>query len=176
MVIFWIVIIFLGIIFLQIYNGIQSKKQAVKEGEADIEVQLERRASLIPNLIATVQGYSTHEKTLLEEITAIRAQATSLKASNLQQRSQIENLLGQKVSTLFANVENYPDLKANEEYLQLQNELTKTEDEIASARRIYNENVAEYNTKIAQFPASLIATLLHYQSAVFFSADSKLEF
>jgi len=173
MIISWVIIIILGILFLFIYNSIQSPKQAVKEGEADIEVQLERRSSLIPNLVATVQGYATHEKTLLEEITELRGQAYNLKAANLQQRSQVENALGEKMVTLFANMENYPDLKANQQYLQLQDELTKTEDEIASARRIYNENVSIYNTKVSTFPTLLVAAILRYKPAVFFSAETK---
>jgi LemA protein len=156
-----------------IFNRLVSLKMRVKEAWSDIEVQLKRRHDLIPNLVETVKGYATHEKEVFEKVTQARNQA--LGAQNLEERSKAENFLSQTLKSLFAVVENYPELKAATNFLELQRELRDTEDKIQAARRFYNTNVMELNTAIETFPSNLIANLFNFKKEQFFELENPSE-
>lgn len=161
-------LVLLVISYFVIYNSLTRSRQDVKESWADIDVQLTRRHDLIPNLINTVKAYATHEQTIFEQITEIRSQAMNSNADDIAQKSTLENELEKNIHKLLAIGENYPELKASDNFKKLQTELTQTEDEIASARRIYNDNVANYNTKVSIFPNNIIAKLSHFEQVSFF--------
>lgn len=168
----WIVVgvaVFLvaGVIF--IYNSLVRSRVRVDEAWSDIDVQLKRRYDLIPNLIETVKGYAKHEKDLLEKVTKARTQAMG--AKTLEEKGKSENMLSDTLKSLFAVAENYPQLKANENFLELQRELTDTEDKIQAARRFYNGNVRDLNTKIQVFPTNIIAGMLGFKEREFFEAE-----
>jgi LemA protein len=148
------------------YNGFISRRNNVKEAWADIDVQLKRRYDLIPNLVETVKGYATHEKTVLEDVTAARTAA--MNATGTVGKAQAENALAGTLKSLFAVAENYPNLKANENFLQLQRDLTDTEDKIQAARRFYNTNVRDFNTAIQSFPGNIIAGTFGFTAADLF--------
>lgn len=151
-----------------LYNGLITLKNRVDEAWSDIDVQLKRRYDLIPNLINTVKGYAAHEKGLLESVTAARTAAMG--AQTPAQKDQAENMLSGTLKSLFAVAENYPDLKANQNFLELQRELTDTEDKIQAARRFYNGNVRDFNTKLEVFPSNIIAGMLKFTKRDFFEA------
>jgi LemA protein len=153
---------------LYFYNKIVSSKQNVHEAWAGIDVQLKRRHDLIPNLVQVVQEYATHEKQLFTTIAEERQKALLLSEPNISKLSQIEEEINKSVRSIFAVAEAYPELKANENFLKLQTELTETEDQIASARRIYNSNVADYNTLISIFPSNIVAGVSHFSPLPFF--------
>lgn len=161
------VIIVAGVIY--IYNSLVRSKVRVDEAWSDIDVQLKRRYDLIPNLIETVKGYAKHEKALLENVTKARTQAMG--AQGLAEKGKSENMLSDTLKSLFAVAENYPDLKANENFLELQRELTDTEDKIQAARRFYNGNVRDLNTKIQVFPTNMLAGMLGFKEREFFEAE-----
>jgi len=140
----------------------------VAEAWSDIEVQLKRRYDLIPNLVSTVKGYATHEASTLEKVTDARAKAISAGSGTLADKAQAENMLSGALKSLFAVSEAYPDLKANTNFLELQRELTDTEDKIQAARRFYNTMVRDINTRIQSFPSSIIASLFHFAAKEFF--------
>ena len=146
-----IVVLLVVLIAFGIYNGLVSSRLRVKEAWSGIDVQLKRRASLIPNLVETVKGYAAHEKSTLEDVTNARAQLQQ--AGTPAEASQANNMLTQTLRSLFAVAENYPNLKANENFLQLQSELADIEEKIAYARQFYNTNVLSYNTKTQQVPS-----------------------
>jgi LemA protein len=150
------------------FNGLTSSRQKVNESWADIDVQLKRRQDLIPNLINTVKGYASHEEAIFEHIADIRAKAISLPLNDIEQKSEVEKDLGNSTQQLLAIAESYPDLKASENFQKLQQDLVNTEDEIASARRIYNDNAANYNTKTSVFPTNLISVLCNFKPVNFF--------
>ncbi len=155
------------------YNGLIRTKNQVDEAYSDIDVQLKRRYDLIPNLVATVKGYMTHEAGTLEKVTAARTAAMAVhdnKGATLAEREQAENMLSGTLKTLFAVTENYPELKASQNFLQLQDELSDTENKIQAARRFYNGNVRDFNTKIQVFPTNMIAGLLKFVKYEFFAA------
>lgn len=168
--------IILGIIVLIIlwvvlsYNGLVSKVNRTKEAWADIDVQLKRRYDLIPNLVETVKGYATHEREAFENVTAARSAAMG--ASAPADKAAAENQLSGTLKTLFAVAEAYPDLKANQNFLQLQQQLGDTEDKIQAARRFYNNNVQDLNTSIQSFPSNLIANAFHFQQMELFQLDA----
>lgn len=168
-------IIFGGLVFivliyvLALYNGLVTLRVRIKEAWSGIEVQLKRRSSLIPNLIETVKGYAKHEKSVFENVT--RARSAMLSAKNPRQAAAAENMLAGALKTLFAVAEDYPDLKASDNFKELQKELSDTETKIAASRQFYNSNVMEYNTKIQVFPSMLIARLFNFQKEDFFEAD-----
>ena len=165
-----IIVLVLAVLFVVgIYNGLITLKNRVDEAWSDIDVQLKRRYDLIPNLINTVKGYATHEKELLEKVTEARTAAMSAQAPAEKQGA--ENALSGTLKTLFAVSENYPDLKANQNFLELQRELTDTEDKIQASRRFYNGNVRDFNTKIETFPSNIIAGMLNFVKRDFFAAD-----
>lgn len=164
--------IIIGIVVLLVlwiilgYNGLVSKVNRTKEAWADIDVQLKRRYDLIPNLVETVKGYATHEREAFENVTAARSAA--MQAGTPAAKAQAENALTGTLKSLFAVAEAYPDLKANQNFLELQRQLGDTEDKIQAARRFYNSNVQDLNTSIQSFPGNLIANTFHFQSMQLF--------
>ena len=153
------------------YNGLVRGRNMVKEGWSGIDVQLKRRANLIPNLIETVKGYAAHEKGVMEEVTEMRAK--SLSAGSVAEQSQAEGLLGRALGKLFAVAENYPDLKANQNFQELQKQLETTENQIEMARRYYNGTARDYNIKVESFPSSIIAGSFHFSQAQYFEIEDQ---
>lgn len=149
-----------------IYNGFVSLVNRAKEAWADIEVQLKRRYDLIPNLINTVKGYATHESGVFEKVTAARSQA--MQANTPAQHTASENMLTDALKSLFAVSEAYPDLKANQNFLSLQAELSDTENKIQAARRFYNTNVRDLNIKMESFPSNMLAKIFGFSKMEFF--------
>jgi LemA protein len=167
----WILIALIVLILLWLvlaYNGLVTTRQRAQEAYADIDVQLKRRYDLIPNLVSTVQGYAAHEKTVFEDVT--KARSTAMQATGAA-KADAENQLSSTLKSLFAVAENYPDLKANQNFLSLQNELTDTEDKIQAARRFYNGMVRDLNTKIQVFPTNMFASMFGFTKMDFFGND-----
>jgi LemA protein len=164
--------IILGVILVVIfwsifvYNGFVSLRNRAKEAWSDIDVQLKRRYDLIPNLVETVKGYAAHERQLLEKVTEARTKAMG--AQTVQEHAEAENMLSSTLKTLFAVVENYPQLQAAGNFLELQRELRDTEDKIQAARRFYNGNIRDLNIKIERFPESIVAGVFGFQKMEFF--------
>jgi len=150
------------------YNGLVTLKNRAKEAWSDIDVQLKRRYDLIPNLVETVKGYATHEKELFEKVTQARSAAIS--AQGMQQKAEAENQLSNTLKSLFAVAESYPDLKASNNFLELQRELSDTENKIQAARRFYNTNVRDLNIKIESFPSNVIANMFNFKQMELFEA------
>jgi LemA protein len=161
-----VVVVIMAIIF--IYNGLIRLKNRVDEAWSDIDVQLKRRHDLIPNLVSTVKGYAAHEKEVFEKVTEARSRAMG--AGTAQDKAEAENMLSNTLKSLFAVAEAYPDLKANQNFLELQRELTDTEDKIQASRRFYNGNVRDFNTKIEVFPTNIMAGMLGFSKREFFQA------
>lgn len=171
-----IILIIVGVILLWgilVFNGFVRLRYRVKEAWSDIEVQLKRRYDLIPNVVETVKGYVKHERGTLEEVTKARTKA--MKAEGLQEKAGAENMLTNTLKTLFALSENYPDLKANANFLDLQRELADTENKIQAARRFYNGQVRDLNTKVESFPSNAIARLFNFGKQEFFETEEELE-
>lgn len=171
-----IVLIVLGVVAFWLiftYNGLITLRNRVDEAWSDIDVQLKRRYDLIPNLVNTVKGYATHEQQTLEKVIAARNAAMS--ATNPHAKAEAENALSGTLKSLFALSESYPDLKANQNFLNLQNELTDTENKILASRRFYNGNVRDFNTKLQVFPTNLIANILNFSKRDFFEVDAPEE-
>jgi LemA protein len=171
-----IVYIIIGILvvvilwFIAVFNGIVSLKNRTKEAWSDIDVQLKRRHDLIPNLIETVKGYAKHESSVFEKVTQARADAINAKGP--QEASAKENMLSDALKSVFAVAENYPTLRASENFQKLQDELTDTEDKIEAARRFYNGNVRDFNTKIQTFPNSMVAGMTGSKDFELFEAGA----
>lgn len=165
------VVVVLGFILVGLYNGLVQSRLRVKEAWSGIDVQLKRRASLIPNLVETVKGYATHEREVFENVT--RARAMLQQAGTPGQAAEANNMLTQTLRSLFAVAEAYPDLKANQNFLELQRELSDTEDKIAYARQFYNTNVLSYNTKTATFPSVIFANMFGFKPEEFFEAEEE---
>jgi len=161
----------IAIAIIAMYNGLITLKNRVDEAWSDISVQLKRRYDLIPNLISTVKGYAAHEKEVFEKVTEARTRA--MNAGTTVEKAQAENMLSGTLKSLFAVSENYPELKANQNFLELQRELTDTEDKIMASRRFYNGNVRDFNTKLQVFPTNLIAGMLKFSAREFFEMDEK---
>ncbi len=149
-----------------VYNKLVSLRNRSKESWSDIEVQLKRRYDLIPNLVNSVKGYATHESTAFEKVTQARAEA--MQAKTMGEHAKSEALLGGAISGIFGIAEAYPDLKANANFLELQRELSDTENKIQAARRFYNTNVRDMNTSIEQFPTNIIAGMFGFKGVEFF--------
>ena len=162
-----IILIILASIVL-LYNGLVTARNKVKNAWAQIDVQLNRRADLIPNLVETVKGYAGHEKTVFEDVTAARAGL--MNANGVKEINEANNQLSETLKTLFAVAENYPELKANENFKELQAQLSQTEDKIAYSRQFYNDTVLMYNNKCQTFPSNIIANLFGFKEADFFEA------
>ncbi|OGZ68756.1 MAG: hypothetical protein A3D44_02045 [Candidatus Staskawiczbacteria bacterium RIFCSPHIGHO2_02_FULL_42_22] len=156
-----------------VFNGLVTLKNRAKEAWADIDVQLKRRYDLIPNLVETVKGYATHEKELFEKVTLARANAMG--ASGVAAKADAENMLSSTLKSLFAVSENYPDLKASVNFLELQRELTDTEDKIQAARRFYNTNVRDLNIKIESFPDNMLAGAFGFTKMDLFEITTEAE-
>lgn len=155
------------------YNRLITLRNRMREAFSDIEVQLKRRYDLIPNLVETVKGYASHERELFEKVTQARSRAMG--ATTPHERAEAENMLSQTLKSLFAVAENYPDLKASVNFLELQRELRDTEDKIQAARRFYNTNVMALNTAIESFPANILANSFRFKREEFFDIDEKVE-
>lgn len=165
------VVVFLLIVILSIYNGLVRLKNQVKNAWAGIDVQLKRRNDLIPNLVETVKGYAKHEKQLFENVT--KARTAVMNANGVEDKAQASNALSGTLKSLFAVAENYPQLKANENFLQLQEEITGTENKIAYSRQHYNDMVMRFNTKIELFPNNMFAKMLNFTQEEMFKAQEE---
>ncbi|MDP2641289.1 MAG: LemA family protein [Candidatus Yanofskybacteria bacterium] len=155
------------------YNRLVSLRNRAKEAFSDIDVQLKRRYNLVPNLVETVKGYAAHEKGVLEEVTKARAQAMG--ARGVEDRTKAENMLSETLKSLFAVAENYPDLKASANFLELQRELRDTEDKIMAARRFHNTTVMSLNTSLESFPTNILANMFGFKQAAFFEVETETE-
>ena len=172
MTIVWIllgIVVLLGVYAVVLYNGLIKLRNRIENAWAQIDVQLRRRYDLIPNLVETVKAYATHERETLESVT--RARAAAINAGSVGEQAQAENMVTSALKSLFAVSEAYPELKANQNFLQLQEELSGTEGRISYARQFYNDTVFRYNTKIQSFPALLIAGPLQFRPREYFEAD-----
>lgn len=173
MIILWFILgifIVLAFYLILIYNGLIRLKNQTDEAWSDIDVQLKRRYDLIPNLIATVKGYAKHESEVFQKVTEARSNA--LNAQSVKDKQEAENVLSGALKSIFALAESYPDLKANQNFLQLQDQLADTEDKIQASRRFYNGNVRDFNTKIQVFPNNLLVGMLKFKPYEFFQADA----
>lgn len=157
--------------FIATYNSLIRLRNQTDEAWSDIDVQLKRRYDLIPNLVETVKGYATHERELFEKVTAARAAAMG--AQNMADKTKTENMLSETLKSLFAVAENYPNLKANENFAKLQDELSDTENKIQASRRFYNGNVRDFNTKLQSFPVNLIAGMFNFKAKEFFELEQE---
>ena len=154
-----------------VYNGLVQARNKVKDQWAQIDVQLKRRFDLIPNLVETVKGYASHEKTTLEDV--IKARNTYVSATTPEDQMKADGELTQAISKLFALSEAYPDLKANTNFQELQKSLTETEDKIQYARQFYNDEVMKYNNKVQMVPSNIIASMFGFKTEAFFEANEK---
>ena len=169
----WIVLAIVAVLAIFLwatYNGLVTAKSRVEEAWSDIKVQLKRRLDLIPNLVETVKGYAAHESRVFEAVTEARAKALS--AQGVEATAKAEGEFEGALKSLFAVAESYPDLKANQNFAQLQQELVDTEDKIQGARRFYNGGVREFNIKIKTFPSNLVAGMFKFVAAEFFELDA----
>ena len=167
-----IVVLVLLVLFVVVtYNGLVKARNRIDNAFSQIAVQLKRRHDLIPNLIETVKGYAAHEKGVFEAVTAARANAINATNDALQAQAQAENVLSGALKSMFAVAEAYPDLKANQNFLSLQEELTATEDKIAYSRQFYNDSVLGYNNKIQAFPAVVFAGMFHFNAREYFEGN-----
>ena len=162
-----IVVLIVGFFWLG-YNGLVKRRNQVDNAWSQIDVQLKRRHDLIPNLVETVKGYAAHERGTFEAVT--KARANAINAQTPAEQAQAENVLSGALKSLFAVAEAYPDLKANQNFLNLQEELTSSEDRVAYARQYYNDSVLNYNTQIQKFPTVLLAGMFHFEKREFFDA------
>ena len=166
MIYIWIILAVLVLWVIFIFNSLVSLTNRAKEAWADIEVQLKRRYDLIPNLVNTVKGYATHESSAFENVT--KARSAAMGAGTLADKAGAENVLTGALKSVFAIAEAYPDLKANQNFLALQNELSDTENKIQAARRFYNANVRDLNIKIQSFPSNIFAKTFHFSDMELF--------
>lgn len=163
------VVVVLAIIVAGMYNGLVKANVRVDEAWSDITVQLKRRADLIPNLVETVKGYAKHEKGVFEEVT--KARSALLNADGVQETAQADNMFTGAMKSLFAVAEAYPDLKANDNFKHLQEELVDTEDKVQAARRFYNGSARDLNIKVQTFPTNLFAGMLGFKKREFFEVN-----
>ena len=170
------VIVILAFFVIGMYNALIRLKNRVDEAWSDIDVQLKRRYDLIPNLVETVKGYAAHERETLQKVTDARTNAMKAQESgNAKQQAEAENMLSDTLKTLFALSENYPDLKANANFLELQRELSDTENKIMASRRFYNGNVRDFNTKLQIFPTNIMAGMLGFKAREYFEVAEEKE-
>jgi LemA protein len=176
LIIIFVVIVALILAIIAMYNGLIRLKNRVDEAWSDIDVQLKRRYDLIPNLVETVKGYASHESGTFERVTKARSDAMAAqKKGDAKAQAEAENALSSTLKSIFALSENYPDLKANTNFLDLQNELSDTENKIQASRRFYNGNVRDFNTKLQIFPTNMIANMLGFKSREFFEIENEVE-
>lgn len=164
-------VVLIGLYIWSLYNGLVSAKMKVDESWSGIDVQLKRRSSLIPNLVETVKGYASHESGVFTKVT--EARSALMQAQTPETAAQANNMLTGALKSLFAVAENYPELKANENFRQLQGDLSDTEDKVAYSRSFYNSNVLDFNTKIKVFPAVVLAGPLGFKEYTFFKAGEE---
>lgn len=166
-----VVLLILVVFFIGTYNGLVKLRTRVEEAWSDITVQLKRRTDLIPNLVNSVKGYATHEKEVFEKVT--EARSAIMNAHGVADTAEAENMLQGALKSLFAVAEAYPDLKANQNFMHLQQELVDTEDKIQAARRFYNGGVRDLNIKIDMFPANMVAGMFGFKKAEFFEVQDR---
>ncbi len=171
LIIILVVVVLLGLYAVVSYNGLVGLRNRIENAWAQIDVQLKRRYDLIPNLVETVKGYASHERETLDAV--IQARNAGMTASGPHEQAEAENQITGALKSLFALSEAYPDLKANQNFAQLQEELTGTEGRIAYARQFYNDTVYRYNTKIQSFPANLLASAFRFSDREYFQADDE---
>ena len=164
-----IILIILGLLFVIIYNDLIKQRNRVENAWAQIDVQLKRRYDLIPNLVETVKGYAKHEKTLLEDIT--KARAAVMSANSISETAEASNYLSSTLKSLFAVAENYPELKANQNFMQLQKDLMEIENKIAYSRQFYNDTVMKYNISIQTIPKNIVASLMGFKKKDLFETQ-----
>ena len=169
--VFLVIIVLIAIWVAMTYNGFVAMRNAVRNAWSQIDVQLKRRHDLIPNLVETVKGYAGHEKETLENVTRARSQAVS--AQGVGQQAQAEQQLTGALGRLMLVVEQYPDLKANQNFLALQEELTSTENKITFSRQLYNDSVMLFNTRIESVPANIVAGMFHFNQEEFFALQDE---
>ena len=174
-IIIGVIVVILLIIFIGTYNSLVGLRNQVKNAWAQIDVQLKRRYDLIPNLVETVKGYMQHERQTLEAVTSARNLAQSLSGAGVADRAKAEGALSGALSRLLAVVENYPDLKANQNFLALQEELTSTENKISFSRQFYNDEVLRYNNKTQMFPSNVVAGMTGFKAGEFFEVKNEAE-
>lgn len=170
----WVIlaIVVLFVIFIiSVYNGLVKSRLKVKNAWSQIDVQLQRRFDLIPNLVETVKGYMTHEKDVLTKVTELRSSWAN--ANTVGEKAALDNELSGTLKTIMAVSENYPDLKANQNFSELQEELRNTENKISFSRQFYNDSVTMYNTKLEVFPSNIIANMFNFKAEEFFKVDSE---
>ena len=168
----WVVLAIIAVLIfwlIAVYNGLVKFKNRTEEAWSDIDVQLKRRYDLIPNLVETVKGYASHEQGTLEKV--IQARNIAMQAQGAEAKGKAENALSDTLKSIFALSEAYPDLKANQNFLKLQDELSDTENKIQASRRFYNGNVRDFNTKIEIFPNNLVGNMLGFKKFEFFEAE-----
>ena len=171
LIIILVLVVLLAIVLVVMYNGLVKLRNKVENAWAQIDVQLKRRYDLIPNLVEAVKGYAAHERETLESV--IQARNSAMQAGTPQEQAQAENVLTGALKSIFALSEAYPDLKANQNFLNLQEELTSSEDRIAYARQFYNDTVNRYNTKIQTFPTVAIANVFNFTEREYFEAEGE---
>ena len=165
-----IIVVLLILFIISVYNSLVTLRQRVKNAFGQMDVQLQRRFDLIPNLVETVKGYMTHESDTLAKVTELRTAWAG--AKTVDEKAKLDNELSNTLKTIMAVAEAYPDLKANQNFESLQNELTETEDKISYSRQFYNDTVTRYNTKLELFPSNIIAGMFHFTPESLFEVDS----
>jgi LemA protein len=171
----WVVVVIILVLagyFVTLYNKLVSNRQLTQEGWSGIDVQLKRRADLIPNLLETVKGYMAHERDTLQAVTDARVAAQNGANANPEQRAQLEGQLSSALGRLMAVAEAYPDLKANTTFIEFQQALQKVEDELQLARRYYNGTARDLNVSVQSFPSSIVAGMFHFVTAQYFELDN----
>lgn len=171
LIIVLVIVVLLLLWLVGVYNSLIRLKNRVQEAWSDIDVQLKRRYDLIPNLVETVRGYMKHEDSVFTKVTQARSQA--MQATGAQNKAEAENALSGTLKSLFAVAEGYPELKASQNFLQLQDEISDTENKIQASRRFYNGQVRDFNTKIQVFPTNLIANMLKFTAYEYFEANEQ---
>jgi LemA protein len=175
-IILLVLVVILALVGFSMYNGFVKGRNRIQESWRQVDVELNRRYELLPNLVETVRAYAAHERNTLEDVTRLRNQAAQISQSDSgglpsAQRSEVEEQLSGAVRNLIVSVEAYPDLKSNQNFLALQQQLVETEDRIANGRRYYNANVASYNTRVESVPSNIIAGLAHFEKATYFEVN-----
>jgi LemA protein len=172
---FLAILIVLAAWVIGLYNGLVRLRNGVKNAWSQIDVQLKRRYDLVPNLVETVKGYASHERDTLEAVIKARQQAIDISSDSVAEQAKAENMLSQTLRSLFALSESYPDLKANQNFLALQEELTSTENKISFARQHYNDSAMTYNNKTEVFPSNLVANTFNFEPADFFEIEEEVQ-
>jgi len=170
-----LILVAIGLYTIVIYNGLVKARQLVREAWSGIDVQLKRRADLIPNLIETVKGYAAHEKDTLTDVIEMRNRAQTVPSGDIAGRAQAEGMLGMALGKLFAIAEDYPDLKANENFSELQNSLEELEAEIQMSRRYYNGAARDLNVRVESFPSNLVANTFKFEQTDYFEIENEAD-